>query len=169
MKRFTISLLSSFLAFAAGLFTASSWNSSRRVVAVEPVRAHNLELFPPSAPQPPAPIKPSLTEPPDREYIFAQGRLKLVPEKVQLKSKSLHYDIDVKYPQIVGEVNPQINKVNQHLKALATAKYQWPLNQSKEEMRRDQELLPGTSNSVNLDYRGECSYRLFSKHFFRGL
>ena len=169
MKRFTISLLSSFLAFAAGLFTASSWNSSRRVVAIEPVSAHVFERCPPSAPQPPpGPIKSSLVEAPDQEYVFAQGRLKLVPERVQLQSESMRYDIDVKYPQIVGEDTPQINKINQHLKSLATAKYQWPLKLSKEELRRDQEVLPGTSNSINVEYGVSTATDSFLSIFFVG-
>lgn len=168
MKRFTISLLSSVLAFAAGLFTASSWNSNRQIVTIEPVSASTFERCPPNAPQPPAPIKASLTTAAEREYVFAQGRLRLVPEKVQLKSESLHYDIEVKYPQIVGEDNPQFNKINQQIKELATAKYQWPLNLSKEEVRRGQEKFPGTSNSVNVDYDVSIATDAFLSFYFVG-
>ena len=167
MKRFIISVLSSFLAFAAGLFTASSWNSSRHFVAFAPVSANVFDGCPPVAPPPPAPFKSSITTP-DREYVFGQGRLKLVSEKVQLKSETLHYDIDVKYPQIVGEDNPQINKVNEHLKALATAKYQWPLNLSKDDLRRDQSNFPGSSNSVNVDYEISVATESFLSIFFVG-
>lgn len=165
MKRFALSLISSFLAFTAGLVTASSWNATRRVVAEQVV----IERCPPGQQQQiGVPINPGLTEAPDREYPFAQGRLKLVPENVKLKSESLHYDIDIKYPQIVGEDTPGIRKINQHMKALATAKYQWPLNESKEDIRRDQERLPGTYNSVNLDYDVSVATDSVLSIFFMG-
>jgi len=166
MKRFSLSLIGSFLAFTAGLVTAPSWNATRHAVAVEPVV---IERCPPGQQQQlQAAINPALTEPPDREYPFASGRLKLVPETVRLKSDSLHYDIDVKYPQIVGRDTPAIRKVNQHMRALATAKYQWPLNESKEEIRRDQERLPGTYNSVNFDYEVGVATDSFLSIFFMG-
>lgn len=165
MKRFALSLISSFLAFTAGLVTASSWNATRQAVAIEPVVAR----FPPSPPpQLAAPIPPTLPEASDREYPFAQGHLKLVPEKVQLKSDSMYYDIDVKYPQIVGGDTPGIRKINQHMKALATEKYQWPLNESKEAVLRDQELLPGTYNAVNLDYQVSVATDSLLSIFFMG-
>jgi len=165
MKRFALSLISSFLAFTAGLVTASSWNASRHAVA-EPVV---LERWPPAPSQETVgvSINPSLTKAPDREYSFGTG-LKLVPENVRLKSDSLHYDIDVKYPQIVGNDTPGIREINQRMKALATAKYQWPLNESKEDIRRDQELLPGTYNSVNLDYEVSVATDSFLSIFFMG-
>ena len=166
MKRFGLSLIGSFLAFTAGLVTASSWNATRQVVA-EPVV---VERCPPGQhpPQTEVSISPDLTEAPDRDYPFAQGRLKLVPENVRLKSDSRHYDIDVRYPQIVGADTPGIRKINQHMKALATAKYQWPLNESKEDIRKDQERLPGTYNSVNLDYEVSVATDSFLSIFFTG-
>ena len=171
MRRFCISVISSFLAFAAGLFTASSWNSHRHVAPVQLASASVLEApAPPIAPPPPALTltRSAVTTAPDREYVFAQGRLKLVPEKVRLQSESLHYDIDVKYPQIVGEDNPNFEKVNQHIKALATEKYQWPLNLSKEEILADQEKHPGTFNSVNVDYEISIATDSFLSLFFVG-
>ena len=167
MKRFALSLISSFLAFTAGLVTASSWNATRQAVAIEPVV---IERCPPGQQQElrAAPIPPELTEAPDREYPFAQGHLKLVAERVRLKSDSMYYDIDVKYPQIVGADTPGIRKINQHMKVLATEKYQWPLNESKEDVRRDQETLPGTYNSVNLDYEVSVATDSFLSIFFMG-
>ena len=165
MKRFCLSLIGSFLAFTAGLVTASSWNATRRVAA-EPVV---IERCPPSQ-QPPqvgVSINPSLTEAPDREYPFAHG-LKLVPENVQLRSESLHYDIDVRYPQIVGADTPGIRKINQHMKALATAKYQWPLRKVPEDIRKEMERLPGTHNSVNFDYEVSVANDSFLSIFFTG-
>lgn len=167
MKRFIISVLGSFLAFAAGLFTASTWISSRSV-AVLPVSATVLERCPPSAPHPPPPVKTSLTVAPEREYVFAQGRLKLVPEIVELKSESLRYDINVKYPQIVGEENPRIQKINQQLKTLATEKYQWPLSPGKDHLLFIQEKHPGTFNSVNFDYEVGIATDSFLSIFFVG-
>jgi Deacetylase PdaC/Protein of unknown function (DUF3298) len=166
MKRFGLSLIGSFLAFTAGLVTASSWNATRQVGA-EPVV---IERCPPGQ-QPPqvgVSVNAGLTEAPDHEYPFAQGRLKLVPENVRLKSDSLHYDIDVRYPQIVGGDTPGIRRINQQMKALATAKYQWPLNASKDEIRRGQEQLPGTYNSVNLDYEVSVATESFLSIFFTG-
>jgi len=165
MKRFALSLISSFLAFTAGLVTASSWNGTRRAVAIEPVV---VERCPPGQQQVQAPVPPIMTEAPDREYPFAQGHLRLVPERVQLKSESMFYDIDVKYPQIVGGDTPGIRKINQHMKGLATQKYQWPLNVSKEAVRQGQEMLPGTFNSVNLDYEVSVATDSFLSIFFMG-
>jgi len=167
MKRFALSLIGSFLAFTAGLVTASSWNLMQPVVA-DPVVVERCPPGQQSSPQIGVAINPALTEAPDREYHFAQGRLKLVPENVRLKSDSLHYDIDVKYPQIVGADTPGIRKINQHLKALATAKYQWPLNESPEDIRKDQERLPGTYNSVNFDYELSVATDSFLSIFFTG-
>lgn len=167
MKRFALSLIGSFLAFTAGLVTASSWNATQQVAA-EPVVIERCPPGPPPAPQLGVSINPTLTEAPDRDYPFAQGRLKLVPENVQLKSDSLHYEIDVRYPQIVGADTPAIRKINQHMKALATAKYQWPLNESQEDVRKDQERLPGTYNSVNLDYEVSVATESFLSIFFTG-
>ena len=166
MKRFALNLISSFLAFTAGLVTASSWNATRHVVADTVV----VERCPPGQQQPQigVSVPSNLTEAPDRDYPFAQGRLKLVPENVQLKSDSQYYDIDVRYPQIVGADTPGIRKINQHMKALATAKYQWPLNESKEAIRRGQERLPGTYNSVNLDYEVSVATDSFLSIFFTG-
>jgi Protein of unknown function (DUF3298)/Deacetylase PdaC len=165
MKRFALSLISSFLAFTAGLVTASSWNATRHAVA-EPIV---LERCPPPSQQETVgvSINSSLTKAPDREYPFGHG-LKLVPENVQLKSESLHYDIDVKYPQIVGNDTPGIREINQRMKELATAKYQWPLNESRVDIRRDQEMLPGTYNSVNLDYEVSVATDSFLSIFFMG-
>ena len=166
MKRFGLSLISSFLAFTAGLVTASSWDATRNAVA-EPVV---VERCPPGQQQQQigVAINSALTEAPDRQYPFAEGRLVLVPENVNLKSESLHYDINVKYPQITGDETPAIRRINQQMKALATAKYQWPLSESKEEIRRDQERLPGTYNSVNLDYEVSVATESFLSIFFSG-
>ena len=168
MKRFTINLLSTFLAFAAGLVTASSWNTTRLATAEPVLRV--IERCPPGQNQAP-PASTSISVPIDREHDFGQG-LKLVPEKVQLKSVSMRYDIDVKYPQIVMKYpgimggNPNISKVNEHIKAIATEKYQWPLKLTKEEVRIGQETLPGTYNSVNVDYEiSLATDSLLSFHF----
>jgi hypothetical protein len=130
MKRFFVSLISTILAFTAGLVTASSWNSKSATVA--PVIVNAAPPCPPNQPKPTVNVNSYSVTPP-REFEFGQNGLRLVPERVQLKSESLSYDIDVSYPQLVGTPVTKetvIRKVNQHLKEGATKLYQWPLKPS---------------------------------------
>lgn len=146
MKRFTLSLISTILAFTAGLVTASSWTSKS-----EPVPT--VTVAEPCAPTPPPPAAPvqSFTVTPPREFDFGQKGLRLVPERVQLKSESLGYDIDVSYPQILATPyadETKIRKVNQHLKDAATKLYQWPLNPAEQ----SHSVRSGIRNTVNFTY-----------------
>src|SRR5262245_21873915 len=100
MKRFAVSLISSILAFTAGIFTVSSWHSNKNRAAVEPVIV-NAAPCPPVI-NVPAPVNASTTINPPRELDFAQGRMKVVSEQVKLDSERLHYNVNVNYPQIVG-------------------------------------------------------------------
>jgi hypothetical protein len=67
------------------------------------------------------------------EFLVGTGRLRMVPDEVQLKSERLRYEIDVRYPQIVGSEDLHIRKLNQHIKERATEQHQgrlfalWPL------------------------------------------
>ena len=151
MKRFVVSLLSSILAFTAGLVTASSWDS-KSTGTFQPV---TVNVSPPctTSEPPPAPVQ-SYTVSPAREFEFGQNGLKLVPERVQLKSESRSYDIDVTYPQILATpyVDPtKIQKVNRHLKVSADGLYEWAQDQAAQ-MSYTQ-LRSGVRNTVNFTYQ----------------
>ena len=151
MKRFIVSLLTSILAFTAGLVTASSWSSRR--ATYQPITVNVSPPFAPHQPQPPAPVQ-SYTVTPAREIEFGQNGLKLVPERVQLKSESRSYNIDVSYPQILGMPYSDPNKireVNQHLEDSATKLYQWSQNPSSQ-MSYTQ-LKSGARHTVNFAYQ----------------
>ena len=151
MKRFIVSLLTSILAFTAGLVTASSWSS--RTATFQPI---TVNVSPPSAPhqpQPPPPVQ-SYTVTPAREIEFGVNGLKLVPERVLLKSESRNYDIDVTYPQILGTPSSGPNKidaVNQYLEASGTKLYQWP--QSPSAQMSYTQLKSGSRHTVNFTYQ----------------
>lgn len=161
MKRFFVSLIASFLAFTAGLVTAASWTSERNRETVESVVAAE-PCPPPSQPEPRAPVQ-SFTVTPPHEFDFGQNGLKLVPERVQLKSESLRYDIDVSYPQIVGAEDSQLWKVNQHIKDEATKLYQWPLNPGKSASEHS-----GLYNTVNFTYQSSLATDAFLSISFIG-
>lgn len=163
MKRFFVSLISTILAFTAGLVTASSWSSDHRMR--EPVILGALPPCPPALPPPPpAPVN-SLTVTPPIEFQFGQNGLRLVPERVQLKSESRGYEIDVSYPQIIGtasSADTKLGKVNKHLKDAATKLYQRPLSQA-EQMDHS---LSGIHNTVSFTYQvGLATDSFLSVHF----
>ena len=152
MKRFAVSLIGSILAFTAGLVTASSWNTKSRAEMIEPVMVNVAEPCAPTPPLPPAPVQ-SFTVTPPREFDFGQNGLKLVPERVQMKSESLVYDIDVSYPQILGTPytnESKIGKVNQQIKDVATRLYQWPLNPA---LQMQYQARRSVRNTVNFTYQ----------------
>jgi hypothetical protein len=67
-------------------------------------------------------------------------------------SERLRYDIDVRYPQIVGTDDLHIRTLNQHIKELASEQYQWPLSPSKTDLRHYKQKHPEAFNSIQLDY-----------------
>lgn len=152
MKRFAVSLLSSILAFTAGLVTASSWSAKGKSES----REWTVNVSPPCPPAhlqpaPPAPVV-SYSVSPATEIEFGQKGLKLVPERVQLKSETQSYDIDVSYPQIVASSyteGTKIRIVNQHIKSAVTALYQWPMDPGRVP---DPALRKGSRNTVNFTY-----------------
>lgn len=155
MKRFVVSLLTSILAFTAGLVTASSWTSNGKTESYQPVTVNLSPPTPcaPNQPPPPAPVT-SYSVSPAREIEFGQNGLRLVPERVQLQSDSLYYDIDVSYPQILATPYTEADKllkVNKHLKDAATKLYQWPLNPLGREMYEQSRR--GIRNTVNFTYQ----------------
>ena len=124
MKRFAVSLISSILAFTAGIFTASSWNSNKHRGASERVIVN--APCPPVVNVSPA-VNVSATVPPP-EVDIAQGRMKVAPEQVKLTSERLRYNVDVNYPQIVGSDALPIRSVNQNLSTAANRLYEWALD-----------------------------------------
>ena len=153
MKRFGVSLIGSILAFTAGLVTAQSWNTKSRAEMIEHLAVNVAEpCVPTPPPPPPAPVQ-SFTVTPPREFDFGQSGLKLVPERVQMKSESFGYDIDVSYPQILGipfTNESKIGKVNQQIKEAATKLYQWPLNPALQLRAHSQRSV---RNTVNFTYQ----------------
>lgn len=166
MKRFIVSLISSVLAFTAGIVTASSWDSKRARESVQPA-TFNIERCPPII-NAPVPAKSSvIVSQAPREVDFAQGRLKLVSEKVKLESEILRYSVDLSYPQIVGSESRQIRKVNQHIKAEAIRLYDWTMNPSNSNLPS-----AGTAtsvyNTVNFTYDVNLATESFLSINFMG-
>ncbi|HKY41964.1 MAG TPA: DUF4163 domain-containing protein [Pyrinomonadaceae bacterium] len=94
-----------------------------------------------------------LPEPaPDPEIVFGRGHLRIVAEQVQLRSERLRYEIDVRYPQIVGAEGLHIRKLNQRIKQLATKHYQWLLTPSKKDLQYYRDVHPEIFNSLEVDY-----------------
>lgn len=153
MKRFVVSLMSSILAFTAGLITASSWNSKSKHETAEPVTVNVSRPCPSNQSPPPAPVTSYSVTPP-RELEFGQNGLRLVPERVQLKSEIHGYDIDVSYPQILdtpySAPGADIAKINQHIKDAATKLYQWPLNTANQSSHL--QARSGIRNTVDFTY-----------------
>ena len=164
MKRFFVSLISTILAFTAGLVTASSWNSDTEAVA--PVIVNASPPCPPHNPQPPAPVQSYSVTPP-REFDFGQNGLRLVPERVKLESNSQGYDIDVSFPQILtpDEETSNIRRVNQLIRDTTTKLYQWPLNRGKEAGYLQSN---GVRNSVNFTYQVGLATDSFLAIYFIG-
>ena len=128
MKRFVVSLISTILAFTAGLVTASSWTSESKMG--EPVVINTAEPCPPFQPEAKVPLESYSVTPP-REFDFGQNGLRLVPERVKIESNRLNYNIDVSFPQILTPLDEtsNIRKINQLIKDTTTKLYQWPMNQ----------------------------------------
>jgi hypothetical protein len=154
MKRFAISLITSVLAFTAGLVTASSWSFKTKALETPaPVTVNVSQPCPPSEPKISAPVISYSVTPP-LELNFGHNGLRLVPERVQLKSDSRSYDIDVSYPQILAtpytEGSANIARVNQQIKDTITKLYQWPLDSAKQ--LSYQQVTSGSRNTVNFTY-----------------
>ena len=154
MKRFAISLITSVLAFTAGLVTASSWSlKSKAFETTAPVTVHVSQPCPPSEPKIAAPVISYSVTPP-LELDFGHNGLRLVPERVQLKSDSQSYEIDVSFPQILATPYTQgaanIERVNQQIKDTVTKLYRWPLDPAKQ--LSYQQVTSGSRNTVNFTY-----------------
>jgi hypothetical protein len=146
MKPFAVNLISSVLAFACGFATASSTTrSSARVNYISDVT----ETLP--LPPPPQFSVTTSTNPRHEAIQFGDG-LTLVTNEVKLKSERLRYDIDVRYPQIVGAEDDRIAKFNQQIKDLTTKQYERSLYPTQAEYENFQMQHPHAFNRVNMDY-----------------
>ena len=163
MKRFAVSLIASILAFTAGIFTASSWNSNKH-------RAGETVVV--NAPCPPGVnVSPTVNVTgnvtPPHEVDFAEGRMKVVTEQVKLSSERLRYNVDVNYPQIVGSDALPIRSVNQSLSTAANKLYQWALDPVKFSLPDNGVGVP-VYNTVNFTYEVNLATETFLSVNFRG-
>ena len=152
-KAIFATLIGGLLAFTAGIVTAGSWPKYTCQTVTVPPAKPDIPIEPPS-PQQPSP-HPAITPKPDAselEVVFKNGRLKLVAEQIQLKSERLCYDIDVRYPQIVGSDAPYIIHLNQRIRRVAVDHYRWALNPPKEHLL-NKKAYPEPYNFVELDYQ----------------
>jgi hypothetical protein len=149
MKRVGFYFTISFWAFTFGLAVVSWWNA-KRVVPRDPPTKLQARPIPTPAPAPPPPIGLVSTATPLREARFANGRLRVVPREVHLKSERFRYKIDVIYPQIVGSKDHRIRELNRHIKALVTNEY--PDAEPSKADRRQREKHPEIVNELDLDY-----------------
>lgn len=154
MKRFAISLITSVLAFTAGLVTASSWSSRSKTLEIaEPVTVNVSQPCPPNEPKVSTTPVLSYSVTPPRELDFGHNGLRLVPEQVKLKSESKSYDIDVSFPQILPTPytdTANIERVNQQIKDVATKLYKWPLDPGAQ--LSNSQVHSGIRNTVNFTY-----------------
>lgn len=145
-KPIIVTLIGSVLAFAAGMVTTRSWHKTTTPTIVVAAVAQQ----PSPGPSP----TPAVT--PEPEVVFGHGRLRIVSEEINLKSEQLHYEINVRYPQIVGSDAAHINNLNQRIRRLVVNHYQWALNPSKAELRR-YKTAPEQTNLVDINYQIELA------------
>ena len=165
MKRFAVSLIASILAFTAGIFTASSWNSNKHRVAAETVVVNAAPCPPVVNVSPTVNVSGNVTPP--RELDFAQGRMKVVSEQVKLSSERLRYNVDVNYPQIVGSDALPIRSVNLNLSTAANRLYGWALDPVKSGLPDNGVGVP-VYNTVNFTYEVNLATETFLSVNFRG-
>ena len=164
MKRLAISVSICLMSFAVGVATASLLNW-----IIQPAKTDQPQIKVAVAKdQPPASVVSEPAEPPVREAVFAEGRLRIVPAEVNLKSERLRYKIAVTYPQIAGSKDLHIRKFNKRIKQLVNSHYQWPLNPSKANVRWYRKDWPNVLNSVYLDYDVSLANDSFLSIYFNG-
>ena len=150
MRATVLNVITSILAFIAGITAAVSWMSGPIQKPAPP--PSNVQVLPAATPTPPVSPPVAAHSPEQRhDALFARGRLRVKAENIQLTSERLRYEINVTYPQIVGSREPYIQKLNQRFKQLVTKEYQWQLHPTKADFRR-WAFAPETSNLMDLDY-----------------
>ncbi len=146
MRSFILNLAASVLAFICGIVTVVTWN-----YGTQPERIRErvvVENCPPASP-PPVSSYPEFSQPkPFREIGIGSTGLRLVSDEVRLRSEQLRYDVNLRYPQILGSDEPHIRRLNQRIKEVANGKYQWLLSPQKNYDDR----WTGVFNSFSMDY-----------------
>ena len=145
MKRIAVNLATGLLMFICGVVFSLLFVTRQQPKETSPAPAVQPVLV--TQPEP-----SDITPEDEAEVVFGGGRLRLVPDEVKLKSERLRYDIDVRYPQIVGSNEPHIQRLNRHLKELATKQYGWQLHPTREELRFYESGHPEAFNTIDLDY-----------------
>ena len=107
-----------------------------------------LDFHVPATPAAPAVEIPQVVP----QIVFGGGKLKLVSEEVKLKSESLQYDLNVRYPQITGSDAPHIQRLNRRIKELATAECERWMYPTKKDLRYYREKWPEAFNELSIDY-----------------
>jgi hypothetical protein len=160
MKPFAVNLISSMLAFACGFATASS--SHRSAARVIYQSDPDVLSPPPSTPQ----FSVSTSIPSHEAIRFGDG-LTIVTNEVKLKSERLRYNIDVRYPQIIGTDDVQIAQLNERIKNLTSREYERPLYPTQAELHYFQMQQPSGFNLVNMDYEIGIATRSFLSIYFQ--
>lgn len=153
MKRIAVYLTISHIAFSCGLAASSFWNGTKVKPKTERIHSNIFKQVPAQIPlSPPFVVDSTWPVEAHREVVFGDHGLRIVPHQVRLKSARLRYEIDVSYPEIVGAKDPQIEKLNRHLRKLATEQYQWPMNPSEADLQYYKDKHPEAFNTIDLDY-----------------
>jgi hypothetical protein len=153
MKRIAVYLTICHLAFTCGVAAASFWNRIKVKPRNEQIHLNVLEQAPASPrPYPPPPVNSIPAIEPHYEAVFGDDGLRIVAHQRRLKSAQLRYEIDVSYPEIVGTNDPELRKLNQRMKRLATEQYQWLMNPLRGDLQHYKETFPDVFNSMSFDY-----------------
>ena len=167
MKRFTINLIISLASFALGVaaFSLVNWTGQSRVKELPPA---NIVVHCPTGVSdgPPPAVVPA--EAPNPEVVFGGGRLRIVPDQVEMKSERLRYRIDVTYPQIAGSEDRHIRRLNERLTQLATEQWEVWLSPTKADLQYYREKWPEVFNSVDVDYEIVSATDSFLSVYFNG-
>ena len=149
MKRLAINVTVCLASCAFGLAAASTLNWIKRPAAIQQVEGRGPAFVPE---QTASTVAPARAECEDTEVVFAGGRLRILSDQFQLKSKRLRYKIDVVYPQIDGSDDPHIRRLNQRLEQLVRDQSDWPLRPSRTDLRYYREKWPEAFNEVYIEY-----------------
>lgn len=146
MKRTVAYVLTSLLTFNCGIISDSLF-TGHPPPTEKPASRPDVPFIPVT----PAPTDTEIPAPvPD--IVFGGGRLRLLPEEVRLKSQRLQYDVNVRYPQILGTNELHIQRLNRRIKELATEQYQRMLHPSKEDLLYYRQKFPEAFNELSIDY-----------------
>ena len=146
-QRIVLALIGSLLAFTAGIVTAESWHTVKKPPnAVLPVQK--------DVPAPPPPNTGAVIVPPAEasEVVFANGRLRIIAREIELKSNRLHYDVELRYPKIVGSNEPHIQNLNWRIRELANESYSSLQSPSRKDLAFYKKTYPDDFNTSELDY-----------------